>query len=254
MKFNEKSFWDRRIKKFGMKSTGARSSNLYEYSDKLKWRIFQDQITLGRKKRILDVGCGYGRWSVKLAKLGHIVFGTDVSSESINNAKKYAKKNKAKVEFAAMPAQKLKVKKKDQGKFDLALSITVLQHVVNNKDWEEAFRRINKILKKNGLLFLIESASNKKIKQKLEYKAERTLNEHKKVAKKTGFEVIEVRGTMIIGYKLFYLTEIILPNFLKFVQKPMMYFVGHLDYILSKITFMSKFTDHKMILMRKCKK
>ena len=50
-------------------------------------------LKLKKKSRVLDAGCGKGRHSIEIEKLGHIVTGIDLSKNSIKFAKKYENSN-----------------------------------------------------------------------------------------------------------------------------------------------------------------
>ena len=50
-------------------------------------------LKLKRKSKVLDAGCGKGRHSIEIEKLGHIVTGIDLSKNSIKFAKKFENSN-----------------------------------------------------------------------------------------------------------------------------------------------------------------
>ena len=50
-------------------------------------------LKLKRKSKVLDAGCGKGRHSIEIEKLGHIVTGVDLSKNSIKFAKKFENSN-----------------------------------------------------------------------------------------------------------------------------------------------------------------
>lgn len=104
-----------------------------------------------RGKRILDLGCGFGETAVYWAKKGAIVEGVDISSESINLAKKLAKKyNVTKTcNFAQMTAENLKFK---SSYFDFAFGNGVLHHVTLEPSAKEIWR----VLKKGGHAVFVE--------------------------------------------------------------------------------------------------
>src|SRR5262245_6068727 len=71
---------------------------------------------LGRKGRVLDVPCGFGRHSLELARRGHRVTGVDLSVEFIAEAREAAKAAKLKAEFKVGDMRRLQL----DGGFDLA--------------------------------------------------------------------------------------------------------------------------------------
>ena len=50
-------------------------------------------LKLEKQSSILDAACGKGRHSIEMERLGYKVLGIDLSNNSINEAKKFKKKN-----------------------------------------------------------------------------------------------------------------------------------------------------------------
>ena len=96
-------------------------------------------------KRILDFGCGTGRYSIALAKKGAIVSAVDLSEEMLNEARDNARKAKVKIDFRQHNLKKGLPYPK--GSFDIVMSILVLNHF---KNLEAIFKRIYGILNPNG--------------------------------------------------------------------------------------------------------
>jgi SAM-dependent methyltransferase len=71
---------------------------------------------LGRKGRILDVPCGFGRHSLELARRGHDVTGVDLSAEFVAEAREAARTGRLKAEFIEGDMRRLRL----EGTFDLA--------------------------------------------------------------------------------------------------------------------------------------
>lgn len=92
-------------------------------------------------KRVLDVGCAYGGFSIAMAKAGAKVSGVDVSAKFIDYAKANAL-NTAEIEFTVLDASSIDVRKTfEKGSFDFVLLNDVLEHIydtaslVANLDW-----------------------------------------------------------------------------------------------------------------------
>jgi len=80
-------------------------------------RVLDKLFKIYEVKSILDIACGIGRHSVPLSKLGYQVTGIDYSPFQLSEAKKYAKKEKARVKFLKKDANNFKL----PIKFDAAI-------------------------------------------------------------------------------------------------------------------------------------
>lgn len=92
--------------------------------------------------RVLDLGCGTGRWSRLLAARGARVVGTD-RSESMLAA---ARERSPGVEFRRMDATALSFA---DDEFDLAVAVTVLQHLPH-ADQERAMAELLRVVRGGG--------------------------------------------------------------------------------------------------------
>lgn len=102
-----------------------------------------------RNKKLLDVGCGNGNF-LQLAEFFFKTYGTDISKNAIENAKKRCKNSILQVS----PAEKLKFNKEF---FDVIVCLGSLEHFVN---MGYALKKMHKILKKNGIAVLHVPNSN----------------------------------------------------------------------------------------------
>lgn len=105
---------------------------------------------------VLDVGCGVGRWSLLLADRGARVTGMDLSPTMIGEANRRA--------AASGLAQRCQFQVQDlaqldaQGKFDLVLGVTVLQHILDPEALRLGVRRMADHLAPGGRMVLLEAA------------------------------------------------------------------------------------------------
>jgi SAM-dependent methyltransferase len=106
--------------------------------------------------RVLDVGCGIGRWSTMLAARGAFVTGMDLSPTMIAQAERRAVLNGtvSRCRFLVQDLAQL-----DAGeKFDLILGVTVLQHILDPAALRAAVRRMSDHLAPGGRMVLLEAA------------------------------------------------------------------------------------------------
>jgi 2-polyprenyl-3-methyl-5-hydroxy-6-metoxy-1,4-benzoquinol methylase len=102
---------------------------------------------------VLDVGCGVGRWSLRLARRNHVV-GVDLSPTMIDVAREHAANAGHAARFEVGDVTTL-----DLGAaFDVVLSVTVLQHVLADDLFEQAIRNLAAHLKPGGCMLLLEVA------------------------------------------------------------------------------------------------
>jgi SAM-dependent methyltransferase len=111
--------------------------------------------------RVLDVGCGVGRWSRRLAAAGARVSGIDLSPTMIAQAERRAAEEglAARCRFRVQDLTGL-----DAGeRFDLILSVTVLQHILDPRALRAAVQRMTAHLAPGGWLVALEAAPRRRV-------------------------------------------------------------------------------------------
>lgn len=114
-------------------------------------------------KRVLDIGCGTGNHSIRFSKIGYEMTGVDISSSMLKIAKEKDKEKK--IKFLQGDMRKIeKVIPKEQ-KFDAAICLgKVFSNLTNDQDARIFLRKINRLLKKNGV-FVFNAGNVKRIKE-----------------------------------------------------------------------------------------
>ena len=110
-------------------------------------------LKLPKGSKILDVGCGVGRHSIALARLGYDVTGIDISPNYLNSAKALAKANKVAVRFVRCDMRKLSFKEEFDGAINLFSSFGYFK---KNSDDRKVLKGILRALKPNGT-FVIDN-------------------------------------------------------------------------------------------------
>jgi len=107
-----------------------------------------------RGRSILDVGCGVGRWSLRLARGGNRVVGVDLSPTMIDVARESAAREGLDCDFRVADVTQLALGMQ----FDAIFAVTVLQHVVADDQFDLALRNLAQHLKPGGAMVLLEVA------------------------------------------------------------------------------------------------
>ena len=245
-----KNYWDNKFELFEEHSSGYIDPYIQKIDDKIRWGTFIREVNLNPNEKILDAGCNFGLWSIRLAKLGLEVIGIDLINEAIKKAKKKASSESLNIKFFQGRIEDINFKKNF---FDKILSVTVLQHIIDDKNYFKTLKKFYSQLNEKGLLILVESASNKKIEEKLSYKRERTFYEQKKILKNAGFELVMSKGVNHLSAKWFYgIKKFKSPKFLEnSMQKLFLPALCQLDLFLSRFSSLSRFAKLKLMIFKK---
>lgn len=125
-----------------------------EYRDLLHKTVLSKYLPSSKDKRILDFGCGSGRFTSWLTKKGFEVVGVDVTKEMIYTAKKAYQDYK----FILYDGNNLPFKDES---FDCIISVWVLQHITVQNDFQKVAKELIRCLKPGGTICLIEQVSKK---------------------------------------------------------------------------------------------
>jgi SAM-dependent methyltransferase len=106
--------------------------------------------------RILDLGCGVGRWSRLLAARGATVTGVDISPTMIDEARRRARREGVadRCRFHVSDIANLGV----EGEFDLVLGVTVLQHILDPNALSATLLAMRSRVAAGGCIVLLEAA------------------------------------------------------------------------------------------------
>jgi 2-polyprenyl-3-methyl-5-hydroxy-6-metoxy-1,4-benzoquinol methylase len=199
------AYWEARARRFGTRAQGLGAVCSYG----MPW-LYNAAIDLCQRRalapwlsgrsglRALDVGCGVGRWSLRLAARGMRVTGIDHSRSMLERATERAREHGLTCEFAEADVNQLQLDRR----FDLILSVTVLQHIV---DFDRAARAISNLarhLAANGELVLLEAApSRDNLRCNSPIFRARTFTWYQDALARAGLQICAVRGVDPMPFK-----------------------------------------------------
>jgi ubiquinone/menaquinone biosynthesis C-methylase UbiE len=118
------------------------------FARRIEWRKMLWWLDAQRGEKILDIACGAGELSLKIARRGCQVYGIDLSAEAINSARRLADQAKIRCEFAEGNAQRLPF---GEESFDKIICSSSLEHF---DDGAQALGEMRRVLKPNGKVVL----------------------------------------------------------------------------------------------------
>lgn len=151
----EADFWDREAQKECSLEEDLKYKNNMDYKEYFSiypcLQYVADFFGDINAKTLLNLGCGTGPLSVYFARSGALSYSCDISSQSIEMAKKIAKANSVedKMKPFVMAAEKLEFPDET---FDFIFGKSILHHIDIQKVGEE----VSRVLKKGGKAVFIE--------------------------------------------------------------------------------------------------
>ncbi len=95
----------------------------------------------------MDLACGYGRHSNRLAKLGHMVVGVDLTPGFLEIAKAEARKKRLPVKYLRQDMRKIRF----QAEFDCVLLLFTAFGYFSDSENYQVLKKISRALKPGGL-------------------------------------------------------------------------------------------------------
>jgi 2-polyprenyl-3-methyl-5-hydroxy-6-metoxy-1,4-benzoquinol methylase len=157
------AYWEDRARRFAAEGDGLAAVCAYgmprfynRLIDFCQRRALAPWLDVRPGTRVLDVGCGVGRWSCLLASRGALVTGVDLSPTMVAQAQHRAQARglSDNCRFIVQDSAALQVGES----FDLILCVTMLQHMLDVGALHAALGRIVAHLAPAGRLVVLEAA------------------------------------------------------------------------------------------------
>jgi SAM-dependent methyltransferase len=159
--YSPPAYWEERARLFAAERAGLAAvcsygmPEFYNRAIDLEQRLaIEPWIEVREGTRVLDVGCGVGRWSRLLAGRGARVLGVDLSPTMIEQARRRADAVGVRCRFAVADLSRLDMEER----FDLVLGVTVLQHILDPGACRAALSAMASHLAPGGRMVLLEAA------------------------------------------------------------------------------------------------
>ncbi|MBC8382436.1 MAG: class I SAM-dependent methyltransferase [Candidatus Cloacimonetes bacterium] len=140
--------------KFDFDSVFNPEDYMYFYGDELndertnrEVAFLVDEMEMNKPMSVLDVACGFGRHSIKLAELGHHVTGIDYMEGFLSLARKQAEEKGLKINFIKKDMRQVEFNEE----FDRALLLFTAFGYFSDEENLEVLKKISKALVQGGL-------------------------------------------------------------------------------------------------------
>jgi SAM-dependent methyltransferase len=204
-------YWEARASRFATEGGGLRAVCsygmpwFYNRAINLTQRMaLEPWLKVAPGTRVLDVGCGIGRWSRRLAAAGAEVTGVDISPTMLAEAQRRAEAEgvAGRCRFVLSDLARLEV----AGTFDLILGVTVLQHLLAPADLVAALARLVSRLSPGGRLVLLEAMPSRPTERcETAVFTARTWDDYRVLFEAAGLEVKALSGVDPAPFKILFL-------------------------------------------------
>lgn len=213
------SYWEQRAARFATQDDGLPAvcsygmPGFYNRSIQLcQRRALAPWLNRINDADVLELGCGVGRWTARLARNGNRVTGIDISPTMVaETGRRLAAENLA----ATLATSRIHDIGFEQ-EFDAALSVTVVQHIMEDSEFQVSLDRIFAALRPGGTFIMLEAAPSR-IATRCDspiFRA-RPLAAYTGSLEKSGFSVTTISGVDPMPFKTWLLPDLrSMPRFL----------------------------------------
>lgn len=170
--------WEQRGRRYGLQSvmsTRWTEQQCEEATAGLKRAVF---AMLGDVHgcRVLDFGCGIGRFSVEFAQRGASVVSVDLSMNMLRRAQaSFSTDHLTKPDLINAIAPSFPLASEQ---FDVVFETTVLQHIVQDKQFTDTLDGLKRLARENGRIFLCGQMNDSATRTISPFTVERTVDQY----------------------------------------------------------------------------
>ena len=225
---------------------------LADYADKRAYdfvlKVIDEVVKLDKSAKVLDVGCGPGKWSVLFAKKFRSTTAIDVSPKMILLAKENARRhNLGNVDFHVVDVSRLNFP--DEA-YDLVNCVTVLQHILSDDDWRSAVHEIARVTKTSGHILLFETAPSLAIIKHTSHLTIRTMRQYVEEFRRAGADFVYWRAVDLSLPVTFFGLRTYAASFNKkvyyFMSKSKLFSAGFLSFLSWITTVLAGLIDYRL--------
>ena len=160
------AYWDARAQRYARRGAGLAAVCSYgmpffynRYIDLVQRLALSRWLRVAHDARVLEIGCGVGRWTRRLAAQTPQVTAIDLAQTMLVEARRrtVAAGVDKRCRFVSSDVTDLAVR----GQFDLIVGVTVLQHVMDESRFDTAIAEIAARLAPGGRAVLLEAAPSR---------------------------------------------------------------------------------------------
>jgi ubiquinone/menaquinone biosynthesis C-methylase UbiE len=152
--YNPREYWPARLQREGALYVSTRNNK--KVNDR-QGKVFEEALLLSMlgtsPGHILDFGCGVGRFAETVLEEADRYTGVDINGAAFEYAPYLDL-----ADFVPLPEDKIPF---EDGTFDSAMSLTVLQHIVDPEQFELWTGEISRVVKPGGYFYIIDDANQK---------------------------------------------------------------------------------------------
>jgi SAM-dependent methyltransferase len=148
-------WWDRQFNLYDFKKNPFRVDRAGKVEYQTVFSKFN--ITPIQNPRLVELGCGDGRFVLNFAKKGYLVTGIDVSKNAVDVLKKRASNCKLSAKIKAVNNDLFNPIKELAESFDAGYMISTYHCISNNEEYQKrVVRNFVKLIKKRGRFLIME--------------------------------------------------------------------------------------------------